>query len=64
VARAHSLKSQHDETVGALRAAYETAPETIRYNSYARAMVLDLLRGPATVRRDAQDLAVKVGLLS
>lgn len=63
VARAHHLKAQHDSTVATLRDAYETAPETIRYNGHARRMTLDLLEGPAEVRRDVRDLAVKVGLL-
>jgi len=64
VARAHSLKADHAATVATLRKAYETAPETIRFNGYARKMTLDLLEGPAAVRRDARDLAVKVGLVS
>lgn len=64
VARAHNLKADHAGTVATLRKAYETAPETIRFNSYARKMTLDLLEGPAAVRRDARDLAVKVGLVS
>jgi transcriptional regulator with XRE-family HTH domain len=64
VARAHNLKAQHGSTLAALRDAYSTAPETIRYNGYARKMTLDLLEGPAEVRREARDLAVKVGLLS
>lgn len=62
VARAYNLKAQHASTIATLREAYDTAPETIRYNSYARRMTLDLLEGPAELRADARDLAVKVGL--
>lgn len=64
VARGHRLRADHAATLAALRLAYETAPETIRYNSYARRMTLDLLEGPAPLRRDARDLAVKVGLVN
>jgi transcriptional regulator with XRE-family HTH domain len=64
VARGYRLRAAHSATLAALRLAYETAPETIRYNSYARQMTLDLLEGPAAVRRDARDLAVKVGLVN
>jgi transcriptional regulator with XRE-family HTH domain len=64
VARAHNLRAEHADTLAALRLAYETAPETIRFNSYARKMTLDLLSGPAEIRRDARDLAMKVGLLT
>jgi hypothetical protein len=63
VARAHNLKADYAAMVATLRQAYETAPETIRFNNYARKMALDLLEGPAAVRRDARDLAVKVGLV-
>ncbi|BCB79147.1 hypothetical protein GCM10022251_19720 [Phytohabitans flavus] len=63
VARAHNLKAQHESTVATLREAYDTAPETIRYNGYARRITMELLSGPAPVRRDAHDLAVKVGLI-
>ncbi|GAA4714881.1 helix-turn-helix domain-containing protein [Phytohabitans rumicis] len=63
VARGHYLKRDHQATVGTLREAYETAPETIRYNGYARKITAELLEGPPSLRREANDLAVKVGLL-
>lgn len=44
-----------------LDAAYMTAPETIRDNSYARRMSLDLLEGPKELRRAARDLALRIG---
>ena len=63
VARGHHLRNDKPATVGTLDLAYETAPETIRYNGFARSMVLEMLEGPAAHRRRAHDLAVRVGLL-
>ncbi|MBE1484665.1 helix-turn-helix domain-containing protein [Plantactinospora soyae] len=62
VARGHHLRNDRQATMGTLDLAYETAPETIRYNGYARSMVLELLGSPAAQRRPAHDLALKVGL--
>lgn len=62
VARAHHGRAEHAAAIGVLRQAYESAPETIRYNSFARHITMDLLKGPSAVRGDAHDLAVKVGL--
>ncbi|WP_327652979.1 helix-turn-helix transcriptional regulator [Micromonospora aurantiaca] len=64
VARAHYGKDDKEAAVTTLRKAYESAPETIRFNGYARQVTLDLLDGPRSTRDDARDLAVKVGLLS
>ncbi|MFD4207367.1 helix-turn-helix domain-containing protein [Micromonospora tulbaghiae] len=64
VARAHYGKDDKEAAVATLRKAYESAPETIRFNGYARQITLDLLDGPRSTRDDARDLAVKVGLLS
>ncbi|MDT5028294.1 MAG: hypothetical protein QOE61_4720 [Micromonosporaceae bacterium] len=64
VARGHHLKSDHAATLATLRNANATAPETIRYNGYARQMTIELLNGPPGLRAQAHDLAVKVGLLS
>lgn len=64
VARAHYGKDDKEAAVTTLRQAYESAPETIRFNGYARQITLDLLDGPRSTRDDARDLAVKVGLLS
>ncbi|MEU4626647.1 helix-turn-helix transcriptional regulator [Actinoplanes sp. NPDC023801] len=62
VARGHHLGHQHEATIGLLNRAYHTAPETIRFNTYARQIAYDLLTGPPALRRQAADLAVKVGL--
>ncbi len=64
VARAHYGKGDTEATVATLRQAYESAPETIRFNGYARQITLDLLGGPRATRDDARDLAVRVGLVS
>jgi hypothetical protein len=64
VARAHYGRDDKEAAVTTLRQAYESAPETIRFNGYARQITLDLLDGPRSTRDDARDLAVKVGLLS
>lgn len=63
VARAHYGKGDKETTVATLRQAYESAPETIRFNGYARQITLDLLDGPRSTRDEARDLAVKVGLV-
>jgi transcriptional regulator with XRE-family HTH domain len=63
VARAWQLAGEPSSVLGTLQDAYRTAPETARYNGYARRMVLDLTVGPAELRQDAHDLAERVGLL-
>ncbi|GAB3334266.1 helix-turn-helix transcriptional regulator [Micromonospora halotolerans] len=64
VARGHYGKGDNEMTLAALRQAYESAPETIRFNGYARQITLDLLDGPRSGRNDVHDLALKVGLVS
>jgi hypothetical protein len=63
VARAWNLAEEPASVLGTLQLAYRTAPETARYNGYARRMVLDLTDGPAGLRQVAHDLAERVGLL-
>ncbi|OZV80874.1 transcriptional regulator [Micromonospora echinospora] len=63
VARAHYGKDDRESAVAMLRQAYESAPETIRYNGYARQITLDLLEGPRSTRDDARDLAARAGLV-
>ncbi|MEU9338747.1 helix-turn-helix transcriptional regulator [Streptomyces sp. NPDC048290] len=64
-ARGYQLDNQPDVAVASLEKAYEAAPETIRYNGYARAILLEHLESPrAPRRRRAAELAGKVGLLS
>lgn len=49
-------------TLGTLDTACTAAPETIRYNGYARDILAELTRkGP--VQAQAQDLADKAGLM-
>lgn len=63
VARAWQLVNDPDAELDTLQAAYVAAPETIRYNGFARRMVHELAAdGPSRVRRDARDLADRIGL--
>lgn len=59
VARGYRLKADHESTVRTLREAYTAAPETIRWNGYARQMTLDLADDGRT---DARALAADLGL--
>ena len=65
VARAYHLADDHGAALGVLNAAYAAAPETIRYNGYARSIVVELASGgPAGLRRDAGGLAERIGVLA
>jgi hypothetical protein len=63
VARAFNLGNDHGRVLETLKNAYVAAPETVRYNSYARRMILELADGPRDLRSDARDLAERVGVL-
>jgi transcriptional regulator with XRE-family HTH domain len=64
VARGYHLANDLGAALGTLDSAYKTAPETIRYNGYARKILFELAtEGPAELRRDANDLADRVGML-
>jgi transcriptional regulator with XRE-family HTH domain len=65
VARAYHAATDFEATLGTLGAAYVAAPETIRYNGYARGILAELaLSGPAGQRADASELAERVGVLA
>ncbi|SEU37020.1 helix-turn-helix domain-containing protein [Nonomuraea wenchangensis] len=65
VARAHLLQRDHAAVLGTLQLAHQAAPETIRYNGYARRMTLDLCEtGPANLRPQARELADHIGLMT
>ncbi|GGW81148.1 helix-turn-helix domain-containing protein [Streptomyces lomondensis] len=64
-ARGYHLDNQPDTALASLEKAFEAAPETIRYNGYARAILLeevDSTRAPR--RRRAADLAARIGILA
>jgi transcriptional regulator with XRE-family HTH domain len=64
-ARGYQLDAQPDVAIASLEKAYEAAPETIRYNGYARAILLEEVESTqAPRRRRASELAVKVGILA
>ncbi|MEU2181219.1 helix-turn-helix transcriptional regulator [Streptomyces thermolilacinus] len=64
-ARGYQLDGQPDVALATLAQAHEAAPETIRYNGYARRIILEETESRvAARRRRAADLAVKVGVLA
>lgn len=63
VARAHHLQRDHAAVLGTLELAQHMAPDTIKYNGYARRLILELTQGPASLRPQAHALADRIGLL-
>ncbi|MER5644785.1 helix-turn-helix transcriptional regulator [Streptosporangium sp. NPDC002524] len=63
VARAHHLQRDHAAVLGTLELAQQVAPDTIKYNGYARRLTLELTEGPASLRSQAHALADRIGLL-
>ncbi|MFC7815999.1 helix-turn-helix domain-containing protein [Streptomyces sp. NPDC057367] len=64
-ARGYQLDNQLDTAVASLEKAFEAAPETIRYNGYARAILLEEVESTqAARRRRAADLASRIGILA
>lgn len=65
VARAYHQRDERTAVWALLDKAERTAPETIRFNGFAREMLLDLAdRPPAGFRDDVRDLCQRVGLLA
>lgn len=63
-ARGYQLDGQPDVALATLAQAHEAAPETIRYNGYAKRIVLEEAEAKSPARRRrASELAVKLGLL-
>ncbi|KOV86049.1 MULTISPECIES: helix-turn-helix domain-containing protein [unclassified Streptomyces] len=64
-ARAYQLDGQPDTALATLDKAWESAPETIKYNGYARRIVLEETEVKQPERRQrASDLAIKLGMLA
>ncbi|MFI6123256.1 helix-turn-helix domain-containing protein [Streptomyces sp. NPDC051064] len=64
-ARGYQLDGQPDVALATLAQAHEAAPETIRWNGYAKRIVLEETEAKSPDRRRrASDLAVKLGLLA
>ncbi|MFE6991638.1 XRE family transcriptional regulator, partial [Streptomyces pharetrae] len=64
-ARAYQLDGQPDTALATLDKAHEAAPETIKYNGYARRIVLEETEAKQPERRRrASELAVKLGMLA
>lgn len=63
VARAHAQRGESTATFALLSKAESTAPETIRYNGFAREMLLQLQqRPPSGMRQDVRALSRRVGV--
>ena len=64
-ARGYQLDGQPDVAIATLEKAARTAPETIKYNGYARAIILEEVESTqAARRRRASELAMEIGLLA
>ncbi|MGR3871000.1 helix-turn-helix domain-containing protein [Streptomyces graminifolii] len=64
-ARGYQLDGQPDVALATLAQAHEAAPETIRYNGYAKTIILEEAEAKSPDRRRrASELAVKLGLLA
>ncbi|GIE92076.1 hypothetical protein SAMN06264365_13639 [Actinoplanes regularis] len=64
-ARGYQLDGQPDVALATLEKAHEAAPETIKYNGFAKRIVLEEAESKAPARRRrASELAVKIGLLA
>ncbi|MFI6248501.1 helix-turn-helix domain-containing protein [Streptomyces sp. NPDC051016] len=64
-ARGYQLDGQPDVALATLEKAHEAAPETIKYNGYAKRIVLEEAESKVPARRRrASELAVKIGLLA
>jgi transcriptional regulator with XRE-family HTH domain len=64
-ARGYQLDGQVETALATLEKAHEAAPETIRYNGYARRIVWEETESKSPQRRErAAQLAVKIGLLA
>jgi transcriptional regulator with XRE-family HTH domain len=64
-ARGYQLDGQPDTALATLKKAFECAPETIRYNGYARRIILEETESRSPARRHrAAELAVSVGILA
>nr|WP_274598911.1 helix-turn-helix transcriptional regulator [Streptomyces albus] len=64
-ARGYQLDGQPEAALATLDKAFEAAPETIRYNGYARRIVLEETEAKSPERRRrASELAVKIGVLA
>jgi len=63
-ARVHNLRKNNLAVVHLLGNALREAPDTVRYNTFARATALDLVEHGGAVRADARQLAAAIGLVS
>ncbi len=63
VARVYAQRRENAAAFAMLVKSEQTAPETIRYNGFAREMIHDLVQHPPTgMSRDMQDLSRRIGV--
>jgi hypothetical protein len=63
VARAHDQRGEKHAAWALLHHSERTAPETIKYNGFAREMLINLRKSPPTgLRQDVLDLCERVGI--
>jgi len=63
VARAYHLHNDPQASLAILSQAHDAAPETIRYNGYARRILLEMVtEGRGALRRSAAELAAKIDI--
>ena len=63
--RAYYLDAQPDAAIATLAQTDAAAPETIRYNGYARRIILEEVESKQVPRRRrASELAVEIGILA
>lgn len=63
-ARGYQLDGQPDAALASLSKAFAAAPETVRYNGYARRIVLEEAEAKSPARRQrAAELGVRIGML-
>lgn len=64
-ARGYQLDGQPDAALASLSKAFAAAPETVRYNGYARRIVLEEAEAKSPARRRrAAELGVRIGMLA
>lgn len=62
-ARAHRMRQEHVAVVHLLGRAIRESVETVRHSTYARQATLELMERRGTVREDARELALAMGLI-
>jgi transcriptional regulator with XRE-family HTH domain len=62
IAQAHSLRNQHAAAVHMISRAHRESAESVKFSLPARAMLVDLSQRRSSVRQDARELAMTLGI--